>query len=151
MANRSYVDERDREILRILIQDGRAPFKDIGEEIGVSDVTVKNRIEKMVENGVIEQFTVDIDQARVGKPLLVTIGVKVDPRMIDDAIERLSDIEEFYSIWKTTGAHNLSIRSCFDDTEHMNDVIDSALNVYGIREYHLSILAKEVKGTKYVL
>lgn len=145
------IDQRDREILRILIRDGRASLKEIGEDLDVSDVTVKNRIEKMVESGVIERFTVDLDQTRIGKPLLVTIGVKVDPRMIDEAIQRLSDIEEFYSIWKTTGAHNLSIRACFDDTEHMNEVIDSALNVYGIREYHLSILAKEMKGTKYVL
>ncbi|PSP55896.1 AsnC family transcriptional regulator, partial [Halobacteriales archaeon QH_7_66_37] len=52
------MDELDREILDILRRDARTPYTEIADEVGTSEGTIRNRVESMVEAGVIERFTV---------------------------------------------------------------------------------------------
>ncbi|WP_323174819.1 AsnC family transcriptional regulator, partial [Natrialba sp. PRR66] len=48
------MDELDREILNILRRDARTPYTEIAEEVGTSEGTVRNRVERMTEDDVIE-------------------------------------------------------------------------------------------------
>ena len=52
------MDELDREILSILRKDARTPYTEIADEVGTSEGTVRNRVEQLVDDGVIERFTV---------------------------------------------------------------------------------------------
>ncbi len=144
------MDELDVRILDILENDGRIPLKTLGNLVGVSDVTVKNRIEKLAESGIISRFTIDLNYEKIGLPLRVTIGLSVEPSMIDAVVTGLEKVEEYYLIWKTSGAHSINIRAAFRDHKHMNEVLDRSLNIAGIREYHLSILDRVIKYKRMV-
>ena len=59
------LDEKDKRILEMLIEDSRRPYKDIAEllakeGIPLSESTVRKRIVKLQEDGVIEKFTIKI-------------------------------------------------------------------------------------------
>lgn len=56
------VDDLDREILNILEEDGRTSFAAIGRELDVSTPTASTRIEQLVEKGVIEGFSVEVNR-----------------------------------------------------------------------------------------
>lgn len=60
----SALDAVDRGILYLLQRDARKPITDIAARVGVSDNTVRNRIERMEEAGIIQGYSVDIDYAR---------------------------------------------------------------------------------------
>ena len=55
------LDDKDDKILRMLGDDGRIRKSDIAAVIGISDTAVANRIERLIESGVIIRFTIDID------------------------------------------------------------------------------------------
>lgn len=144
------MDSIDRKILKILTDNSRLSFKQLGKMIHTSDVTAKSRVERLIASGIISKFTIDVDSSKIGLPLKVTIGVTVDPGMGDEVIDRLSTFDEYYLIWKTSGAHSVNLRGAFRDHVHMNEVLNKSLGVYGIREYHLSILDRVVKSKQFV-
>lgn len=69
------LDETDREILRLLLEDGRRPYSDIAATVDLSAPAVSDRIERLQEVGLLRRFTVDVDRSllREGTAVLVTI------------------------------------------------------------------------------
>lgn len=144
------MDELDEKILIILEENGRIPFKEIASNLDVSDVTIKNRIDKLENLGIIDHFSIEINYEKMELPLRVTIGVTVEPSKTEEVIDHIRSFDEILIIWKTSGAHSINIRGAFHDHNHMNKIIDKALNIPGVREYHISILDKVVKHSKLV-
>ncbi|MBC8275681.1 MAG: Lrp/AsnC family transcriptional regulator [Chloroflexi bacterium] len=144
------MDSVDRNILRALSDNSRLSFKQLGEIVHTSDVTAKARVARLVDSGVIADFTTTVDKSKLGLSLEVTIGVTADPGMVDEVIERLSTFDEYYLIWKTSGAHSMNLRGAFRDHVHMNEVLNKSLGVYGVREYHLSILDRVAKSKQFI-
>ena len=54
------LDEKDKCILEMLIADSRRPYREIAEEVGLSESTIRKRVIKLQEEGVIEKFTIKI-------------------------------------------------------------------------------------------
>ena len=54
------LDEKDKRILEMLIQDSRRPYREIADAIGLSESTVRKRVIRLQENRVIEKFTIKI-------------------------------------------------------------------------------------------
>ncbi|MCU4925982.1 AsnC family transcriptional regulator [Halobacteria archaeon AArc-dxtr1] len=84
------LDETDAEILAMLQENARRPFSEIAERVGLSGPAVSDRVTRLQEAGVIERFTVDVDQSqlRAGVPVFVRA---TPPTEVDD--ERLSGVE----------------------------------------------------------
>lgn len=84
------IDDTDEEILTLLLEDGRRPYSEIAEEVGLSAPAVSDRVDRLREIGLIEKFTVDLDREllRGGQSLLLTIeGTPGNGPSITDALE----------------------------------------------------------------
>lgn len=90
------IDETDQRILEMLQKDGRRSYRSIAEETDITSPTVKTRIDKMVEEGVIEGFTVEVNEEELTeKPVIdVFVVMEADP----------SDLEDVYDAVKQSGA-----------------------------------------------
>lgn len=69
------LDDTDRKILRLLLDDGRRSYSEIAEAVGLSAPAVSDRIDRLEDVGLIRRFTVSLDRSllREGTPVLVTI------------------------------------------------------------------------------
>lgn len=92
------LDETDMEILRLLAEDGRRAYSDIGESVGLSAPAVSDRINRLREQDVIRRFTVDIDRSKLRGGTAVLVDLRPDPTAVEatraalagtDAVERL--------------------------------------------------------------
>ncbi len=142
---RHNMNTKNEKILEAFKEDSRKSYKKLGEELGISDVAAKNRVTKLKEENIINRFTIEVDPHEIGYSLLATIGVQVDPQKLEEIGKELKKYDEFFSIWKVTGAHNLHMRGAFRDHNHMNSVLEEAMSKDGIREYHLSLMSEELK------
>lgn len=93
------LDDVDVEILGLLVEDGRRPYREIADEVGLSAPAVSDRVSRLREQGVIRRFTVAIDreQLREGTPVLLTLDV--DPETLDDvkaALEAADAVEHLF-------------------------------------------------------
>lgn len=61
-AGSKYIlDEKDQKILKMLTEDSRFQWAEIGASLGISSVTARRRVLNLAESGVISRFTIDIN------------------------------------------------------------------------------------------
>jgi len=94
------LDETDRELLRLLLDDGRAPYSALAEAVDLSPPAVSDRIDRLEELGVIERFTVNVDRSRLhdGVRLAVTLGVTPgETTAVREALAEVTGVEHVFA------------------------------------------------------
>lgn len=133
------MDDKDRNILEILNEDGRASYTEIAEQLGVSEATVRNRVQKLRENGTIEKFTVETSDNQVSAILLAKISTGKNPEKVIDGLP--GGLE----VYEVTGEHDLVISIEGQDRESLNESIDDIRGIEGIKETVTKSVLKERK------
>ena len=87
------MDELDQEILAILRRDARTPYTEIADRVGTSEGTVRNRVDQLVEDGVIERFTVATQTGNVKAMIEVGVDVSVDTHDISDRVVEWPEVD----------------------------------------------------------
>lgn len=72
------LDQTDLAILGLLLDDSRLTWKEVGEQVHLTGQAVAGRVARLQELGILRRFTVELDQAKLGRPILafVTIFMK---------------------------------------------------------------------------
>ena len=117
------MDDLDREILTILRRDSRTPYTEIADRVGTSEGTVRNRVERLVDEGIIERFTVATRTGNV--KAMVEIGVAVDVDT-DDISERMADWSGVDFVWQVSGEEDVVAVADTADTGTLNEMITRA-------------------------
>ncbi|MFB6179258.1 MAG: Lrp/AsnC family transcriptional regulator [Halorientalis sp.] len=117
------MDELDRQILSILRRDARTPYTEIADRVGTSEGTVRNRVERLVEEGVIERFTVATSTGNVKSMIEVSVDVNVDTAAVSD---RLIEWKEVDFVWQVSGDEDIVLVVDATDTERVNELITRA-------------------------
>lgn len=98
------MEKIDRQILRLLTEDGRMSYTDLGKATGLSTSAVHQRVKRLEERGLIIGYGASVDHAKAGRPLTAFISITpFDPASPDDYPDRLSGIEEIESCWSVAG------------------------------------------------
>ncbi|SDQ30657.1 Lrp/AsnC family transcriptional regulator [Natronobacterium texcoconense] len=119
------MDELDRQILDILRRDARTPYTEIADEIGTSEGTVRNRVERMMDDEIIERFTISTRTGNVKAMLEISVAVDVDTKNVS---ERMADWEEVDLVWMVSGEQDIVLIVDAADTRGVNDLITKARN-----------------------
>ena len=87
------LDDTDREILRILTEDGRRSYSDIADAVDLSPPAVSDRVDRLQELGVIRRFTVDVDRDLLREGTAALVTVQASPGAGERVRDRLADAE----------------------------------------------------------
>ena len=88
------LDAVDRQLLALLLSDGRRSYADLARETGLSTSAAHQRVRRLESRGVITGYRAQISPDAVGLPLAAFVSVKpIDPAAPDDAPERLRDLD----------------------------------------------------------
>jgi len=117
------MDELDREILTILRRDARKPYTEIADEVGTSEGKVRNRVERLTEEGVIERFTVSTRTGNVKAMVALDVAVDVNT---SDLGERVADWEQVDFVWQVSGEEDIVLVVDAADTQSVNRLITKA-------------------------
>jgi Lrp/AsnC family transcriptional regulator for asnA, asnC and gidA len=127
------LDELDFAIITQLQDDGRRSYTEIARALDVSIGTIRNRIKRMVEEGIV-RFICRPDAYRVGFHSPANIKVSVRPSsLIEAAAKVISKFPEVYYLAHVTGEYDLDIDVMCRDQEHLADLVTHRLpNVPGV-------------------
>jgi DNA-binding Lrp family transcriptional regulator len=117
------MDGLDREILAILRRDARTPYTEIADSVDTSEGTVRNRVEQMVEDGVIERFTVATSTGNVKAMIEISVDVDVDTAAVS---ARMADWADVDFVWQVSGEEDIVLVVDAADTEGVNGLITRA-------------------------
>ena len=117
------MDDLDRQILDILRRDARTPYTEIADEVGTSEGTVRNRVERMTDDEIIERFTISTRTGNVKAMLEIGVAVDVDTKAVS---ERMAEWEEVDFVWMVSGEQDIVLVVDAADTRGVNDLITQA-------------------------
>lgn len=115
------LDNKDKKILQALKEDSRKSIKELSKITKIRPSTIHQRIQKLIENNVIEKFTVKLNNRLAGENFIVFMLVKgatteyIDSRFLDD-----SHAKEVFGV---TGEYDLLIKLKFRNVEDFNDFV----------------------------
>lgn len=121
------VDDVDREMIKIFHEDGRKSYRSIAKELDISIGTVHNRIEKLIQSGIIKRFTPVIDHEKLGYSLTTIIGVKVKGGVLRNWEARTSYHKNVLCMYDVTGEFDAILITRFKDTKELDNFIKSLL------------------------
>jgi DNA-binding Lrp family transcriptional regulator len=113
----------DREILDILRRDARTPYTEIADQVGTSEGTIRNRVEGMVDSGVIERFTISTRTGNVKGMIEISVDVDVHT---GDLTERMAEWERVDFVWQVSGEDDIIMVVDAADTTDLNQLISRA-------------------------
>ena len=100
------LDNLNGQIIDILKADGRASNASIARSLGVSEGTIRRRLNMLIEGGIVN-VNVSLNPGKLGFYTEAIIGVQVDPDKIDTVSEGLAELEEIGWVSVTTGSFDI--------------------------------------------
>ena len=137
------MDDLDRRILAILRHDSRTPYTEIADQVGTSEGTVRNRVEQLVEAGVIERFTVATRTGNVKAMIEIGVAVDVDTGEIS---ERMAEWTEVDFVWQVSGEEDVVVVVDTTDTETLNGLITRARELDEVVSTKTRLILEEKLG-----
>lgn len=138
------IDDVDKQILDVLIENTRTPFTDIAKRLNISAGTVHVRVKKMEENGIIQGSTLSVDYEKLGYTFIAYIGVYLDKTsQTQFVISRITEIPYVTVAHITTGKFNIFCKIRARDTMHAKKVIFMLDDIEGVSRTETMISLEE--------
>jgi len=140
------LDDTDRRIISLLVQDAKLPYSEIARQLHVSGGTIHSRMTRLEELGVVRGATLDLDLMKVGYSIQAFLGIfLLKSSFCDSVIAQLRGIPEVISLHFTTGSYNLFARLACRDTQHLRNVLhDQVQQIEGVERTETLISLEEV-------
>jgi len=118
------LDEYDKKILKVLELDGRMAFSAIATSLSISNTMVHQRVNKLLEHGVITNFKPTIDEKKIGYDLGSFTGITLENDYSSSkVINELKNIPEITECHYIAGAFTLFLRIVAEDSEHLRHIL----------------------------
>jgi Lrp/AsnC family transcriptional regulator for asnA, asnC and gidA len=129
------LDEIDRKILSHLEKDSRVSYTTLAKKLDISDVAIKKRIDKLIENGIIERFSISIDNKKLGMPLKAFILIKSLPSEAAQISDELKKMRNVNRIFSTLGPYDVVIELSCKDIDELKSLTDENIgNLRGVTD-----------------
>jgi Lrp/AsnC family transcriptional regulator, regulator for asnA, asnC and gidA len=110
-------------ILRILRKDSSIPIVEIAKKIGISDATVHLRIKHLIAAGIINKFTISVDNDRLGYTHVAFIGVNVVPGCTAEVTKYLTGLHEILELHEMLSRFDLLLKLRARSLDEMRDIV----------------------------
>lgn len=122
------VDKLDKKILGILSTNARMPFKDVAAECGVSRAAVHQRVQHLIDNGVITGSGFYVNPKSLGYTTCTYVGINLERgSMYKEVVSRLLCIPEIGECHFTTGSYTMLLKLYARDNEQLMDLLNNKL------------------------
>jgi len=134
------MDDTDREIIKILKNDGRATYGDIGKKVGLSEGAVRKRIKALVDSGVIRRFTVKMGLTEGAEAItLLSVNPSLPTSEVSKIIKKISNVETVYEI---TGQYDIAVIVTGLNIAEVNECVEKIRRVDGVANTNTMIILR---------
>ncbi|MBO4596824.1 MAG: Lrp/AsnC ligand binding domain-containing protein [Bacteroidaceae bacterium] len=127
------IDKLDVQILRMIAENARVPFLEVARACDVSGAAIHQRIQKLVNLGILKGSQYLIDPEKIGYETCAYIGLYLkDPEQFDEVTEALRKIPEVVECHFTTGGYDMFIKIYARNNHHLLSIIHDKLQPLGL-------------------
>lgn len=128
------IDALDKKILSILSKNARMPFKDVATECNVSRAAIHQRVQRLIEDGVITGSGFDVNPKSLGYSTCTYVGIRLERgSMYKDVVTQMLKIPEIVECHFTTGPYTMLIKLYVRDNEQLMELLNTQLqSIHGV-------------------
>jgi DNA-binding Lrp family transcriptional regulator len=146
------MDRYDTAILKALQRDGRINWSQLAKRISLSASAVQRRVESLAERGVIENFTVNLNEAALGHSVKAFVTVNIDrqnPELAEDFRRRVREHPQVQACHMISGSIDFMLEIVASDLDAFGKFIDGELlRMAAVKDASSSIVLKVVKAKR---
>ncbi len=129
-----YIDDVDRSILRLLLSNGRMPYRRIAEELNLSESTIYLRIKRLSKLGILKGFTVNVDLSRLGFIVVAYMLLKVSPKNYEESLSHVANHLGVVEAYEVSGEHQVLVKVVASDNKELARIVDGLGSVGNLAE-----------------
>ena len=118
------IDEKDNEIVNLLLKDARMSYSDIGEKVGLSRTAVKNRVAVLEKNGIIGGYRAVINPQESPEMMTFVVNIETKAEHFDEIKQLFANREETVTLIQTTGNCHLVAVCVSESVKTMRDFVN---------------------------
>ncbi|MEK6193757.1 MAG: Lrp/AsnC family transcriptional regulator [Deltaproteobacteria bacterium] len=139
------IDQTDCRIIELLQTDGRMPNTMIAKKLGISEATVRSRLNRLIKEEYVQIVAVS-DPLKLGFGVCGIMKIDVDIKKIDTVSRELSKIEQLWYIVHATGSAYIYAEFNAKSIDDLNDVISNRINkIDGLLKTETNLVLKFIK------
>ena len=128
------IDKLDKRIMEIISANARIPFKDVAAVCGVSRAAIHQRVQRLIEDGVITGSGFDVNPKSLGYSTCTYVGIRLERgSMYKDVVTQMLKIPEIVECHFTTGPYTMLIKLYVRDNEQLMELLNTQLqSIHGV-------------------
>ncbi|EFH12775.1 Lrp/AsnC family transcriptional regulator [Pseudoroseomonas cervicalis] len=142
----SLLDETDRALLALLRDDARQPLTSLAAALDLSRATVKARIDRLVERGIIQGFTVVLRREAEPAPIRAITLVEIEGNATERVTRRLQGLPQVAAIHATNGRWDLVLEIEVASLEAFDATLREIRHIEGVANSESNLLLARRKG-----
>lgn len=143
------LDALDQKIVSLLIENARMSYSDIAQQVGISRVAVKMRVQALEKSGVIEEYTTIVNPQRISGAVSCYFEIELSPQALSEATEILDRCDTVTQIYRVTGKNKLHVHAVAASAGEMERLIREVIDpLPGVKDISTNIILSRVKDIK---
>ncbi len=139
------IDSVDCKIIHLLQKDGRIANTDIAKKVGISEATVRSRLDRLVKEDYIQIVAVS-NPMKLGFKIVGNIRIIVEIKKMDQIIRKLHKLKPLWFIVQSTGGTGIDTEFVARDMDELNELIFEKINrIDGVLRTETSLFLKYIK------
>jgi DNA-binding Lrp family transcriptional regulator len=146
-TDRIAMDDLDYKMISLLRSDARRPVASVAAELGVSRATIRSRIDRLIENGVIRGFTIAVHDQATRNLVRAMMMIEVEGKAAGKVVKRLHGYPEIRRLHSTNGHWDFVAELVTSSLGEFEELLNRIRLVDGIKSTETSILLSSPKDT----
>lgn len=139
------INDKDRAILNVLQLNSRLSYRQIAKKLGISVVTVMNRVKRLEDSGVIKNYSVVLDYDQLGFDLPVLIDVRVAKGKLSIVEKKIAKHPSVVAVYDNTGHFDATIIARFRNRRAMDTFIKKVQSFEDVERTETKLILDTIK------
>lgn len=138
------LDTIDKEILKLLKEDGRLSFRALAFKLGMEGSTIRKRVNRLVKRGIVKRFTIEVNSEELVKEVTAFITVFPFLRYSEEIKKRLIDFEEVLESHCLAGRCGLFLKVNFPSVQDLNEFVEKMEHTPGVARVRSCVVTERL-------
>ena len=134
------LNKEDEKLLALLQRDARASISDLARALDLSRTTVQNRLQRLIESGVIKGFTVELGESYLSNLVSAHVSIKVKQKLTARTNIELRQLPQISALYAISGEYDLIAIVQAQSTEQLSHLLDDIGNLDGVERTNSSVI-----------
>jgi len=136
------IDSVDNAIIEVLKENSRISYVDIGKKVGLSEAAVRKRIKRLVDQGIIRRFTIEVKEDEAHAFTLVAVNPSTPTYEVSKNIRKIKGVKKVYEI---TGQYDILSFVEGPTISEVNNYVEEIRKTPGVLRTNTIIILREVE------